>query len=251
MVTSQENENNSAKRYSFKNWFQTSMTLVHPQWEFVEFDETFFAYWGQHMLMGPIYFRDLVGNFIMVEFEDSLMENRKFRIASELAKFYKLDDLYWLVIIYYGNRYFQFRIFSLPMEEIYYPAPNMVPMPQHTLSSSRFMTCFRFEILVSEKIIRLDDSFVIFWGHELTINKFKLIDPRQKKHDVSIQKLENGDFIIHKAIEIDYTAQLVSSNNSEALSSNDGGYDPTDFYHSMSKCLSSNDAKSSSLVTDS
>ena len=143
-----------------------------------------------------------------------------------------------------------------------------------------------------QKIIRLDDSFVIFWGHELTINKFKLIDPRQKKHDVGIQKLENGDFIIHEglleicqyynlkenkaihvnyvdkdtflfkvffaeAIEIDYTSQLVSSNNSEALSSNDGkssndgGYDPADFYHSMSKCLSSNDAKSSSLVMDS
>jgi len=32
MATSQENENNSAKCYSFKNWFQTSMTLVHPQW---------------------------------------------------------------------------------------------------------------------------------------------------------------------------------------------------------------------------
>jgi len=29
------------------------------------------------MLMGPNYFRDPVGNFIMVEFEDSLMENRK------------------------------------------------------------------------------------------------------------------------------------------------------------------------------
>jgi len=65
----------------------------------------------------------------MVEFKDSLMENRKFRIANELAKFYKLDDLYWLVILYCGNRYFQFRIFSLPMEEINYPTPNMVPMP--------------------------------------------------------------------------------------------------------------------------
>jgi len=32
METSQENQNNSAKRYSFKNWFQTSMTLVYPQW---------------------------------------------------------------------------------------------------------------------------------------------------------------------------------------------------------------------------
>jgi len=58
-------------------------------------------------------------------------------------------------------------------------------------------------------------------------------------------------------IEIEYTPQFVSSNNSKCLSSNDakssndGGYDPTDFYHSMSKCLSSNDAKSSSLVTDS
>jgi len=137
-----------------------------------------------------------------------------------------------------------------------------------------------------QKIIRLDDSFVIFWGHELTINKFKLIDPRQKKHDVGIQRLDNGDFTIHEgvleicqyynlkenkaihmnyvdkdtflfkvfsveAIEIEYTPQLVSSNNSKCLSSNDGGYDPTDFYHSMSKCLSSNDAKSSSLVTDS
>jgi len=143
-----------------------------------------------------------------------------------------------------------------------------------------------------QKIIRLNDSFVIFWGHELTINKFKLIDPRQKKHDVGIQKLDNGDFTIHEgvleicqyynlkenkaihmnyvdkdtflfkvfsaeAIEIDYTSQLVSSNNSEcvssndAKSSNDGGYDPVDFYHLMSKCLSSNDAKSSSLVTNS
>ena len=60
-----------------------------------------------------------------------------------------------------------------------------------------------------------------------------------------------------EAIKIDYTSHLVSINNSEALSSNDGissndgGYDPADFYHSMSKCLSSNDAKSSSLVTDS
>jgi len=32
MATSQENQNNSTKRYSFKNWFQISMTLVHPQW---------------------------------------------------------------------------------------------------------------------------------------------------------------------------------------------------------------------------
>jgi len=65
----------------------------------VEFDETFFTYWGQHMVMGPNYFRDPVGNFIVVEFEDSLMENRKFWIANELAKFYKLDDLYWLIIL--------------------------------------------------------------------------------------------------------------------------------------------------------
>ena len=106
------------------------------------------------MLMGPKYFRDPVGNYIMVEFEDCLMENHKFQIASELAKFYKLDDLYWLVILYCGNRYFQFRIFSLPMEEIYYPAPNMVPMPQRTLSSSRFMTCFKSEILVSEVLFK-------------------------------------------------------------------------------------------------
>ena len=60
-----------------------------------------------------------------------------------------------------------------------------------------------------------------------------------------------------EGIEIEYTPQFVSSNNSECLSSNDakssndGGYDPADFYHSMSKCLSSNDAKPSSLVTDS
>jgi len=51
------------------------------------------------MVMGPNYFRDPVGNFIVVEFEDSLMENRKFWIANELAKFYKLDDLYWLIIL--------------------------------------------------------------------------------------------------------------------------------------------------------
>jgi len=93
------------------------------------------------MLMGLIYFRDPVGNYVMVEFEDSLMQNRTFRITSEHAKFYKLDDLYWLVILYCGNRYFQFRIFSLPMEEIHYPAPNMVPILQRPLSSSRFMTC--------------------------------------------------------------------------------------------------------------
>jgi len=58
------------------------------------------------MLIGPNYFHDPVGNYIMVEFEDCLMENRRFWIASELAKFYKLDDLYWLVILYCGNRYF-------------------------------------------------------------------------------------------------------------------------------------------------
>ena len=91
---------------------------------------------------------------LMVEFEDCLMENRRFRIASELAKFYKLNDLYWLVILYRGNRYFQFRIFSLPMEEIYYLAPNMVPMLQRTLPSSRFMTCFKSEILVSEVLFK-------------------------------------------------------------------------------------------------
>jgi len=101
------------------------------------------------MLMGPNYFHDPVGNYIIVEFEDCLMENHRFRITSELAKFYKLDDLYWLVILYCGNQYFQFRIFSLPMEEIYYPTPNMVSIPQRTLSSSRFMTCFKSEILVS------------------------------------------------------------------------------------------------------
>jgi len=46
------------------------------------------------MLMGPNYFCDPIGNYVMVEFEDSLLQNRTFRIANELAKFYKLDDLY-------------------------------------------------------------------------------------------------------------------------------------------------------------
>jgi len=32
MATFEDNENNSVKRYSFKNWFQTSMTLAYSKW---------------------------------------------------------------------------------------------------------------------------------------------------------------------------------------------------------------------------
>jgi len=102
--------------------------------------------------MGTNYFRDPLGNYIMVEFEDSMIETRSFRIARALANFYKLNDLYWLAILYCGDRYFQFRIFSLPMKEIDYPESTMVPVPQLPLSSSRFLTCFESELLVSEVI---------------------------------------------------------------------------------------------------
>jgi len=51
-----------------------------------------------------------------------------------------------------------------------------------------------------------------------------------------------------QGIEIEYSPELVSNSN-DYLSLR--GYDPVDFYHSMAKCLSANDAKSSSLVSDS
>jgi len=60
------------------------------------------------------------------------------------------------------------------------------------------MICFCLTGL--QKMICLNDSFVIFWGHEWTINKFKLIDPRQKKHDVGIQRLDNGYFTINEVV---------------------------------------------------
>ncbi|QCD87352.1 hypothetical protein DEO72_LG3g1886 [Vigna unguiculata] len=49
-------------------------------------------------------------------------------------------------------------------------------------------------------------------------------------------------------IEIEYSPELVSNSN-DYLSLR--GYDPVDFYHSMAKCLSANDAKSSSLYLES
>jgi len=58
------------------------------------------------MEMGANYFRDPVGNYLMVEFEKCFMQNRSFRIAREILNFYKLDDLYWLGILYCGHRYF-------------------------------------------------------------------------------------------------------------------------------------------------
>jgi len=121
----------------------------------------------------------------------------------------------------------------------------------------------------------LDDTFVIFWGHELQFEKVLLIDPKQKKHDVRIHRTDNRDLVICSGVleisqyygllsnkiihlnyvdentflfklfychgvEMDYTPPLVSSSNP--------GYDPADFYHSMAKCLSAHDIKSSSLV---
>jgi len=121
----------------------------------------------------------------------------------------------------------------------------------------------------------MDDTFVIFWGHQLQFEKVHLIDPRQKKHDVGIQRSENRDLVICNGVleisqyygllsnkiihlnyvdentflfklfycygvDMDYTPQLVSSSNL--------GYDLADFYHSMAKCLSPHDIKSSSLI---
>ncbi|QCD92702.1 hypothetical protein DEO72_LG5g770 [Vigna unguiculata] len=152
------------------NWFDSSpekslMMLVYPEW-------------------------DPLGNYIMVEFEDSFMESRSFRIARELANFYKLNDLYWLAILYCGDRYFQFHIFSLPMKEIDYPASTMVPIPQQPLSSSRLLTCFESELLV-----------------------FEIILPNW----------------LVAVIQVDLA----------------------NFYHSMAKCLSAHDIKSSSLYLES
>jgi len=102
------------------------------------------------MEMGTNYFRDSVGNYLMVEFEECFMQNRSFRIAREISNFYKLDDLYWLGILYCGHRYFQIRIFNLAMKEIDYPAPRLVPNPQRPLSSSRFFTCFKSKLLLPQ-----------------------------------------------------------------------------------------------------
>jgi len=124
--------------------------------EFLRFDETFFDYWGQHMEMGTNYFRDPVGNYLMLEFEESFMQNRSFRIAREISNFYNLDDLYWLGILYCGHCYFQIRIFSLAMKEIEYPAPRLLPNPQQPLSSSRFFTCFKSELLLPQVYFNVD-----------------------------------------------------------------------------------------------
>jgi len=73
---------------------------------------------------------------------------------------------------------------------------------------------------------------------------------------------DNGDFIIHKGVlEI---CQYYNLKENKVIHMNyvdkytflfkvfsAEGYDPANFYHSMSKCLSAIDAKSSSLVTDS
>ncbi|QCD99150.1 hypothetical protein DEO72_LG7g431 [Vigna unguiculata] len=195
-----------------------------------------------------------MGNYLMVEFEESFMQNRSFRIAREISNFYKLDDLYWLGILYCGHRYFQIRIFSLAMKEIDYPAPRLVPNPQRPLSSSRFFTCFKSELLLPQK------------KHEVGIHKSVNGDLILQKGELEMAEYFNvkENKIIHKSyvdrntilfrlfssegIEINYAPQVVSVSNHDTHL---GDYDPADFYYSMAKCLSENDTKSSSLYLES
>jgi len=79
-----------------------------------------------------------------------LTQTRTIHIARELANYYKFDYMYWLVILYCGHRYFQFRIFNFSIDEIEYRTFKMIPIPQQPLYSLRFLTCFKYDLLVSE-----------------------------------------------------------------------------------------------------
>ena len=57
------------------------------------------------LLMGTNYFSNPRGNVLNIEFEESLMAERKFISGKEILAFYDIDDVAYVCTLYYGDQY--------------------------------------------------------------------------------------------------------------------------------------------------
>jgi len=71
--------------------------------------------------MGTNFFSDLKGNIINIEFEEGLLGQRQIRGVEKIRSFYNLNDVYYVCIVYCGDRYFRIRVFDLDWKEVEYP----------------------------------------------------------------------------------------------------------------------------------
>jgi len=61
--------------------------------------------------------------------------------------FYDLNDVYYVVSLYYGDRYFRMRLFDLDWNEVVYPGRRNNGLACDPLSSVRFFQAFRVQFI--------------------------------------------------------------------------------------------------------
>ncbi|QCE15435.1 hypothetical protein DEO72_LG11g2446 [Vigna unguiculata] len=137
----------ASKDFSFTNFYQNSVMVMEPLEEFLEFEEGFYEQWGKSLLPGTNFFSDPRGNVINIEFEPSFLLQRQFRAVEQLMGFYDLNDVYYVVSLYCGDRYFRMRLFDLDWTEVVYPGRRNNGLARDTLSSVRFFQAFRVQFI--------------------------------------------------------------------------------------------------------
>ena len=127
-------------------YFEGSLCFYALQ-EFLEFEEGFYEQWGKSLLPGTNFFSDPRGNVINIEFEPIFLLQRQFRAVEQLMGFYDLNDVYYVVSLYCGDRYFRMRLFDLDWTEVVYPGRRNNGLARDPLSSVRFFKAFRVHFI--------------------------------------------------------------------------------------------------------
>ncbi|QCE14196.1 hypothetical protein DEO72_LG11g1195 [Vigna unguiculata] len=169
----------ASKDFSFTNFYQNSVMVMEPLEEFLEFEEGFYEQWGKSLLLGTNFFSDPRGNVINIEFEPSLLPQRQFRVVEQLMGFYDQNDVYYVVSLYCGDRYFRMRLFDLDWNEVVYPGRRNNGLACDPLSSVRFFQAFRVQFIPNTEKISFN-------------HPVKLYDPLAKKFEIFVDTDEGG-----------------------------------------------------------
>ena len=140
----------------------------------MEFEEGFYEQWGKSLLLGTNFFNDPKGNVINIEFEQTLLPQRQFRVVEQLMWFYELNDVYYVCSLYCGDRYFRIRLFDLDWSEVVYPSRRNNGLACDSLSSVRFFQAFRVQFIPNTvwNFSHFFEFLVYIWSFFLLIYGF-------------------------------------------------------------------------------
>ncbi|QCD94854.1 hypothetical protein DEO72_LG5g2943 [Vigna unguiculata] len=251
-----------SKRFSFNNFFQSSVMFMDPSQDFLLFEEGFFLEWGQCLLMGTNYFSDPRGNVLNIEFEESLMAERTFRGSDDIVNFHDIYDIAFVCTLYCGDRYFRFRVFDIDWNEIEYPLvePSSSCSRSSFSYSLRFFQSFRVKLELSKPYILLPEEFQKFCEDQLNLDrKVQLYDLIYKKFELYLDTNIDGIIILFSLTEfIKYYGFIQEresvaglNNDSGGIVNNVGAINRHDFLNSLDglvKKLTKYDVQTSSLT---